>query len=106
MENYLKIFSENNLEKCLTIYISQIMNSELEATKQQLNHNRKLSYNMCKYPFLKTKEETELWIKNRRFYFPFAKALDDNDDVDSLVDILTRFLVFKQTQIHEESESD
>ena len=82
------------------------MNTDLEATKQQLNHNRKLSYNMCKYPFLKTKEETELWIKNRRFYFPFAKALEDNDDVDSLVDILTRFLKFKSTQIIEENESE
>lgn len=82
------------------------MNTDLEATKQQLNHNRKLSYNMCKYPFLKNKEETELWIKNRRFYFPFAKALEDNDDVDSLVDILTRFLKFKSTQIIEENESE
>ena len=71
--------------------------TELEQAKSIVKLNRKMSYNMTKYPFLKTKEDTELWLRNRKHLFPLRKALNDNEDIDKFVSLVSDFLKFEQT---------
>ena len=52
------------------------------ANKEHYNYTRKINKNKQKYSFLKSTGEVEYWIKVRKYFMPFAKILNDVDDVD------------------------
>jgi len=68
------------------------MNKYYQKNKAELNYKTKLRYSIRTLPFVHDLEGAEFWIMMRKHFKPFAKVLDDCQDIDKITDLLKHFL--------------
>ena len=68
------------------------MDKYYQKNKAELNYKTKLRYSIRTLPFVHDFEGAEFWIMMRKHFKPFAKVLDDCQDIEKITDLLKQFL--------------
>jgi len=66
--------------------------------KTELNYKTKLRYNIRKFPFVENLDDAEFWILVRKYVKPFAKVLDETEDIDKITGFLKHYLEYSLSQ--------